>query len=272
MNGLVWKRQAKNEPAFAMIGFLRRRRKNKRIRELMPSAEEFALVVNRFECLRVLNGDEQQRLRQLSAEILADMQFLGAKDYQPNYTCCLTVSAMTALPLLNRGIKWLRDFRTFILYEETYSAEFTQVDAAGVVHRGRHLRAGEAWQRGPVVLAMADVERSGQGRAFNVVVHEIVHQIDYLNRDPDGFPPLPKGMSSTAWAKHFSAGYERLQQQLEHRQKPWLDPYGATNPAEFFAVCCEFFFDVPVYLRQQQPEIYQLLSAFFDQDPAARIS
>lgn len=255
-----------------MIGFLRRRRKQKRMKELMPSREEFRQVIDAFDCLRVLDPKEQQKLLKRSVEILASMEFLGAKEYEPDYRACLTVSTLSALPLLNRSLKWLRDFRTIILYEETYSAEFTRVDENGIVHRGQHMRAGEAWQRGPVVLAMSDVMRSGQGKGFNVVVHEIVHQIDYLNRDPDGFPPLPRGMSSSAWAKHFSAGYELLQQQLEHRQKPWLDPYGATNPAEFFAVCCEFFFDIPVYLRQQQPEIYQLLSEFFNQDPAARIS
>jgi len=237
----------------------------------MPSDDEFQRVVRRFECLRVLASNDQQRIRQLSAEILEQMEFLGAKGYQPNYRCCLTVAAMTALPLLNRKLHWLRDFRTFILYEESYSAEFTKVDEAGVVHRGRHLRAGEAWHRGPVVLAMRDVERSGQGTGFNVVVHEIVHQIDYLNRDPDGFPPLPDSISSDDWAKHFKAGYERLQHQLDHRQKPWLDPYGATNPAEFLAVCSEFFFDLPIYLRQQQPDIYRLLSMLFDQDPASRL-
>ena len=254
-----------------MIGFLRRRRLKKRIKELQPSDTEFQRIVNSFECLRVLNKDELKRLRKRSVEILASMEFLGAKDYEPDYSACLTVSAMSALPLLNRKMKWLRDFRTIILYEETYSAEFTKVDESGVVHRGVHKRAGEAWQRGPMVLAMSDVMHSGQGEGFNVVVHELVHHIDYLNRDPDGFPPLPRGMSSDAWAKHFAAGYELLQHQLEHRQKPWLDPYGATNPAEFFAVCSEFFFDVPVYLRQRQPEIYQLLSQFFDQDPAKRV-
>ncbi|MEM7053853.1 MAG: M90 family metallopeptidase [Pseudomonadota bacterium] len=254
-----------------MIGFIRRRRLQKRMKELAPSDAEFQHVVNTFACLRVLSKDEVKRLRKRSVEILARMEFLGAKDYEPDYRACLTVSALSALPLLNRKLHWLRDFHTIILYEETYSAEFTKVDENGIVHRGVHKRAGEAWHRGPMVLAMSDVMRSGQGQGFNVVVHELVHHIDYLNRDPDGFPPLPHGMSSSAWAKHFSAGYTLLQHQLEHQQKPWLDPYGATNPAEFFAVCCEFFFDVPIYLRQQQPKIYQLLSEFFDQHPAARI-
>ncbi|MEM1082254.1 MAG: M90 family metallopeptidase [Pseudomonadota bacterium] len=253
-----------------MFGFMRRRRTPKRHHARTPSPEEINHQLERFECLRLLNRDEQNRLRVKSAEILARMDFLGAKDYVPDYAACLTVAAMTALPLLNRRLSWLRDFRSFILYEERFSAETTTVDDAGVVHRGRDLRAGEAWHRGPVVLAMSDVERSGQGTGFNVVVHEIVHQIDYLNRDPDGFPPLPRSLSSDDWAEHFGAGYALLQSQLQQHQQPWLDPYGATNPAEFFAVCSECFFDLPVYLKQQQPELYRLLSAFFDQDPAAR--
>jgi Mlc titration factor MtfA (ptsG expression regulator) len=49
-----------------------------------------------------------------------------------------------------------------------------------------------------------------------------------------------------------------------------LQPYGATNPAEFFAVATEAFFDVPVALQANEPDLYDVLRDFYRQDPADR--
>ena len=51
--------------------------------------------------------------------------------------------------------------------------------------------------------------------------------------------------------------------------RPPLQPYGATNPAEFFAVATEAFFDVPLALEQHEPDLYDVLRDYYNQDPAA---
>jgi Mlc titration factor MtfA (ptsG expression regulator) len=47
----------------------------------------------------------------------------------------------------------------------------------------------------------------------------------------------------------------------------FLDPYGAENPAEFFAVCVETFFELPGALRETHPDIHRLFAAVFGTDP-----
>jgi Mlc titration factor MtfA (ptsG expression regulator) len=47
-----------------------------------------------------------------------------------------------------------------------------------------------------------------------------------------------------------------------------LDEYGATDPAEFFAVATECFFEKPVQLQSKHPELYEELKLYFQQDPA----
>jgi len=49
-----------------------------------------------------------------------------------------------------------------------------------------------------------------------------------------------------------------------------LDKYGATNPAEFFAVATEYFFEQPHRLKEKHPELYEELRLFYRQDPAVR--
>ena len=48
-----------------------------------------------------------------------------------------------------------------------------------------------------------------------------------------------------------------------------LDTYGAANPAEFFAVATEAFFERPRALRAKNRKLYDQLAAFFHQDPIA---
>ena len=67
----------------------------------------------------------------------------------------------------------------------------------------------------------------------------------------------------------MTRAYAHLQQSLHHHRKPWLDPYGATEPAEFFAVLTETFFQQPGHLKEEQPEVYQALRGFYSLDPAS---
>lgn len=250
-----------------MLGWLRRHRRDSRASDLAPDRDEFAQLIAAWPCLARLDTDQRERLRDLSGQILARFEFHGAGGLAPDRADCLPVAVHAALPILNVGLDWYRDFRSFILYTEAFEADFEETDEAGVVHRGRDLRAGEAWHRGPVVLSLADVADSGQGNGFHVVVHELAHQIDQLNGDADGYPPLPDDIAHADWVRAFTTAYERLHDELDAGRPPFIDAYAAESPAEFFAVACEYFFDVPHQLSERSPEVYRLLALLFRQDP-----
>lgn len=238
---------------------------------MMPDASEFAAICNASRCLALLNQEERQRLRRLAAMILAGKEFHGAGGFQPGWKHCLPVAAHAALPALEIGLGVYSQFRTFILYEDEFESDFEEVDDAGVVHRGRDLRAGEAWHRGPVVLSLADVDQSGHGDGYHVVVHELAHQLDHLNGDADGYPPLPGEIAHRDWVDTFSAAYRRLELQVRSGDEPAIDPYAAESPAEFFAVVSEYFFDWPERLAEVEPDIHRLLVALYRQDPLRRV-
>jgi Mlc titration factor MtfA (ptsG expression regulator) len=89
-----------------------------------------------------------------------------------------------------------------------------------------------------------------------------------LSGEADGVPPLHADMRVPEWVAAFDAAYDDLVGQLDRGEEPWLDPYAAEDPAEFFAVCAELFFDVPADLRDEYPDVYAQLARFFKQDPA----
>jgi hypothetical protein len=58
---------------------------------------------------------------------------------------------------------------------------------------------------------------------------------------------------------------------VEGNGDEFLDSYGSVNRGEFFAVATEYFFDLPVAMRERKPDLYEVLSAFYRQDPAERV-
>ena len=99
-----------------------------------------------------------------------------------------------------------------------------------------------------------------------MILHEFAHQLDYLDGSADGAPPLA-GEQARHWQETMSEAYEQLQLSVARHQESWLDPYGATEPAEFFAVLTETFYQQPAHLKQQQPGVYQALCSFYRLNP-----
>jgi len=137
-----------------------------------------------------LTGDQHARLRELALQLLADKAFSGAGGLEVEDAMATVIAAFAALPVLNLGYDWYEDWREIVVYPGEYVYDGEQMDAAGVVHRVQHVRSGEAMQGGPMVLSWQDIEHSGHGDGFNVVIHEFAHKLDMKNGHANGRPPL----------------------------------------------------------------------------------
>ena len=149
-------------------------------------------------------------------------------------------------------------------------APITESVGPGVVREGVSVRLGEAWQHGPVILSWDDVLHGAADihDGHNVVLHEFAHQLDQEAGAAEGAPILPTRSMYVAWARVLSAEYTRLQEDVKHGRKTIIDKYGAVNPAEFFAVATECFFEKARQLKEKHPELYEELRIFYRQDPA----
>jgi len=157
-----------------------------------------------------------------------------------------------------------------IVYPAGFAPERTITDENGVVHQVQTDLSGEAWQRGPVVLSWNEVETAGVIDGHNLVIHEFAHKLDMQNGVANGFPPLHKGMQVKDWIKAFTEGFEHFQHECEIG-KAAIDCYGATSPAEFFAVLSEVFFERPAVIHQNYPAIHEQLRLYYRQDTLMRL-
>ena len=101
----------------------------------------------------------------------------------------------------------------------------------------------------------------------NVVLHEFAHQLDFENEAADGVPGLATREQQLAWAAVMKSEYASLRAADASGIPTLLDTYGATDPAEFFAVSVEAFFEQPRALRARHPKLYAELRTYFQQDP-----
>lgn len=217
-----------------------------------------------------LTDDESARLRTLALLFLHEKRFEPAHGFTITDAMRVRIAALGCLPVLELGIDSYASFASVVVYPDEFVVRDREVvDEDGVVHTGDDVLSGEAWEQGPVILAWSEIEQSGKGEGYNVVAHEMSHKLDMLNGEADGVPPLHAGMRLAEWTAAFEDAYDDLLEQIERDEEPWLDPYAAEDPAEFFAVCSEMFFDVPERFAEEYPAVYAQLAAFYKQDPAA---
>lgn len=233
--------------------------------------EAFDAAVSRLPVLYGLDASEQTRLREAASLFIHGKTFSAAGGAEVDAATQHAIALQACLLTLNLAEDSYRGWSEIILYPEAFLRDFEETDEAGVVHRSRDILAGEAWHGGPLVLSLADVATSGYADGVNVVLHEFAHKLDMLNGDSNGFPPLHRGMDAAAWARDFSAGYDDLCARVDAGEYTAIDPYATTNPAEFFAVLTEVFFETPSLLDAEYPAIYRQLQQFYRQHPLTRL-
>jgi len=216
-----------------------------------------------------LSADERARLRALSEAFLRAKTFDGAAGFTVDDAARTVIALRACVPILHLGLDWYDGWSGIVVYPGDFRVHEEYEDEVGVVHRGQADLCGQSIAHGPMVLSWQAVERP-PAPDQDLVVHECAHKLDTRNGPADGFPPLPAGMNASGWTRDFAAAFETLTRQLDRGEEPRLDPYAATDPAEFFAVACETFFTQPAVLDQDFPAVYRQLRQLFRQDPARR--
>jgi Mlc titration factor MtfA (ptsG expression regulator) len=222
----------------------------------------------------LLTGEEQQRLRQDVQVFVAEKYWEGCNGLEVTDEMRVTIAAQACLLILNlKHHDYYPNMRSVLIYPNDYVAPAREVAPGGVVSESLSDRLGEAWEHGPVILSWADVVQGGQNSrdGHNVVLHEFAHKLDMLNPTATGVPELDEDADYDRWAEVMSREYQALVEQTERGNRSLLDPYGATNAAEFFAVATEAFFEKSRRMQETHSTLYGVLRDFYHQDPAARL-
>jgi MtfA peptidase len=214
-----------------------------------------------------LSEAEQAKLRDAVQVFVAEKNWEGCGGLVLTDEIKVTIAAQACLLVLGLEHNCYDRVLSVLVYPRAYRGGAHE--ELGLRGEGR---SGEAWYRGPVVLSWDDVSYEGRHPrgGHNLVFHEFAHQLDMLDGAINGTPPLKGAEQARRWHDVMTAEYRRLVAASEHGRATLLDHYGATNEGEFFAVCTECFFDRPVEMRRQHPQLYDLLREYYRQDPAER--
>jgi Mlc titration factor MtfA (ptsG expression regulator) len=253
----------------SVFGFFKRRRRA-RLRAAPFSPEWLEIIERNVRLYRHLPEADRKELQGLVQIFLAEKHFEGCGGLELTDEIKVTIAASACLLLLHRETDIYPRLITILVYPSAYVARTTKSIGGAMALESESINLGESWSSGVVILSWDDVlagasdVRDGQ----NVVLHEFAHQLDREDGLVDGAPALELRSQYVTWARVLGAEYERLQRASRMGRSTVLDEYGATNPAEFFAVATESFFEKPHTLRRRHPELYEELKSFYRQDPA----
>jgi Mlc titration factor MtfA (ptsG expression regulator) len=214
---------------------------------------------------RALDDAAKARLRGFTERFLADKAISPARGFTLTDDRRVLLAMLCCRPVLGLGYEWLRGWHELIVYPGQFRVRRHDYDErTGVAEEWDDELAGEAWERGPIVLSWADVraDLDHPTPGYDVVAHEIAHKLDGLDGAMDGAPPLPSA-ERAGWARDFQAAYDALCADVEAGRETAIDDYAAEAPEEFFAVCSEYWFTAPEVLREAMPAVAARLERFY---------
>jgi len=255
----------------ALLGptLARMRRRQNITRQPFPAAwREF--VRRNVPLVRELPATQQLRLKKHIQVLLQEVPFIGCAGLEVTDEIRVTIAAQAAFLLLGRGGSF-GNLREVLVYPGHFVVPRSEAAAGGVVRDGRDVLAGQSWQRGQVILAWTAVQDGAADPhdGANVVMHEFAHQLDQVTGAANGAPYVGRGVLQQDWATVMNREFKALVASLARDEPSLIDPYATANPAEFFAVTTELFFERPAALAAERPALYEQLKCCYRLDPAA---
>ena len=252
-----------------MLGFFKQQRRRRLRSQPFPAEwlETIRSYVRFFD--RLPRADRDELMGHIHV-FLAEKRFEGCAGQEITDDIRLTIAAQACLLLLHRRTDYFPRLLTILVYPSTYLVKEERPINENVWEEGTVARWGETGrQLGSMVLAW-DAAKSGaadpaDGR--NVVFHEFAHQLDYENYAADGVPALTTRDQQSSWGAVMRVEFASLRAADQTGIPTLLDNYGATSPAEFFAVATEAFFERPYALRHGHPRLYAEFARYFQQEP-----
>jgi len=245
-----------------------RDREHRKIMQL-PFPPEWARILEaHFTLYHGLTPELQSDLQRKIQVFLHEKNFIGRHELEITDTIRVLVAAQACLLLLNRRTNFFPKLNTIYIYPTAYMAKRTSY-SGGIVTESTQTNLGESWGSGELVLAWDAAQHGARNMmdGRNVVVHEFAHQLDQEDGAADGAPILAESSAYASWAQVLGEEYETLIRKRKKHRKTVLNKYGATNPAEFFAVASETFFEKPRQLLKRHPELYEELKSYYKTDP-----
>jgi len=248
-----------------MFGWFRKRRRRRLAVQPFPPSWLPILDANALFMQQLDEGLQRKVLLAIKI-MVAEKNWEGCGGLSLTDEHRVTIAAHMARMIVHFDSDYFDEVLSVLVYPAAYLARSQKPIGGGVVVEGADGRLGEAWHRGPVILSWADVIDTVRDPypQRNVIIHEFAHQLDMRNSGAaDGFPIIESAAVARHWSQVMPEAFEQLQYRCQQHLPTSLDCYGATSPAEFFAVASESYFEQPAELEDEWPEVFRLLDDFY---------
>jgi MtfA peptidase len=226
------------------------------------------VLQQRVPAVAGMPADLRRRLERHIQVFVVEKPFIGCQGQVITDEVRVTIAAQACLLLLgHERPDYYPRLRQILVYPDNFVVRHERPLGDGLVQEQRHALSGESWVQGQVILSWSDVLAGAadptDGR--NVVLHEFAHQVDQDTGVADGRPWRPNPALRRRWAAVMGEAFERLRVEPSDA----IDAYGASDPAEFFAVATEAFFERPQVLATEAPAVYRELAELYRLHPLA---
>ena len=254
-------------PIWLLVRYLMKKKRRKILLNTPLPDHLCVILQNNVPPYRRLSERMKKELQGLVNIFLDEKEFEGCGGLEITDEIKVTIAGEACLLLLNKHLDdCFPELKTILVYPSAYVASGADIIAGRRVENVITARAGESWQNGAVVLAWDHVKQGIMNThdGHNVVLHEFGHQLDQETGAANGAPPLP---TYHTWAMVMGNDYKELCEKVKKHKKDVIDSYGATNPAEFFAVATETFFEKPEKLQKDHPDMFRILKKYYNVNP-----
>ena len=225
----------------------------------LPVAYRLLLAEN-VPFYQALGTSKQKEFEQRIQHFLSKVRITGINCTIEDIDKVLIASS-AIIPIFNfPGWEYV-NLNEVLLYPGSFNHEFGQEgpdrNIAGMVGTG-------AMQRS-MILSQAELRQGFLNKSgkHNTGIHEFVHLLDKTDGSTDG---LPEFLLANHYMKPWLELIHREIKNIRSNNSD-IDPYGATNEAEFFAVVSEYFFERPDLLKEKHPQLYEMLNRIFGEKP-----
>ncbi len=254
--------------ALALILWLPEYRLKRAIRRPFP-VHFSAILKQNVPAFSRMPAELREQLQRLVQQFLHQKKFIGCDGLRITDEVRVTIAGKACMLLLNKPPRVYPDLQLVLVYPSAFIVPRDQIGIGGVVtHANQHL-SGESWNDGRVILAWDHVKQGATEytNGHDVVLHEFAHQLDSESGSTNGAPLLMTRASYQRWSAVLSHEFANLQQAAEYQIESVMDYYGATNPAEFFAVATETFFEKSAQMAEVHPALFEELKNYYRVDP-----
>jgi Mlc titration factor MtfA (ptsG expression regulator) len=243
--------------------FIFRGKKSKQLPENTINEADQQILLNHVAYYQNLDAAARTKFEQMLGDFLSYVRIEGI-DLTPDTTDRLLIACSAIIPVFGFGHWKYQNLHAVILYPDTFNKDF-QFEGGDRNILGM---VGTGYMNGQMILSRSALLEGFSINADkeNTAIHEFVHLLDKSDGATDGIPEnLMPHQYVIPWVKMIHQEINKIE-----AGKSDINPYAVTSEAEFLAVVSEYFFEKPVQFKDKHPELYEILSATFSQDPVKK--